>query len=207
MFDIITGSLIALFFCSTLYQAYQVKRIQKEYEALKERYQDVYNLSVQLGTKLQDKKAQEEHLFNSLSDLNKKYEQLDNTYKEKLAVWKVTTEKEIRQDANQRSRSVLRGQATEHLAPYLMPDYPLKDFRFIGDPVDYLITLGASAIHDGETDLIERVVLLDIKTGNSKLNKVQRRIRDAIVDGRVYFMTYNPDTEETKEWKYDSSTI
>jgi len=109
--------------------------------------------------------------------------------------------KEARKDANKRSRAVIRGQATEHLAPLMHTDFNFKDFRFLGDPIDYLICAGSSAIKDGTSDAIDEIVLLDIKTGKSQLNKTQRRIRDAVVEGRVSFAIYNTDENTTRYWK------
>lgn len=129
---------------------------------------------------------------------------LDQIYTDRFDAWKTQAEQDIRADANLRSRAVIRGQATEHLAPYMMAGLNPKDFRFIGDPIDYLICVGASGIHDKTTDHVEEVILLDIKTGKSDLSKVQRRIRDAILEGRVRFMTYNTDTETTRMWPNDS---
>lgn len=107
---------------------------------------------------------------------------------------------DARTDALKRSRSVMRGQATEHLAPLIQSEWPYKDFRFLGNPIDYVIFSGASAVTDGEGDTVDEVVLLDIKTGKSQLSKVQRRIRDAVRVGNVDFATYNPDTEELRRW-------
>ena len=50
---------------------------------------------------------------------------------------------EIREEAIQRSRSVLAGQFSEQLAPYL-PDFPFSpsEARFLGKPIDFLIFQG-----------------------------------------------------------------
>jgi predicted Holliday junction resolvase-like endonuclease len=109
-------------------------------------------------------------------------------------------EKTVREDANKRSRAVMRGQATEHLAPIMQTEWNFKDFRFMGDPIDYLVVDGSSGIKDGELNIVTEVVLLDIKTGKSQLNKTQRRIRDAVVEGRVVFAVYNTDTETIRRW-------
>ena len=124
----------------------------------------------------------------------------EKMHAQEFLTWSTTQEKEIRADANKRSRATMRGQATEHLAPYMIPALDAKDFRFMGDPLDYLFCVGSSAIHDKTTDTIEEVMLLDIKTGKSQLSKVQRRIRDAVVEGRVVFATYNTDTEVLRRW-------
>lgn len=110
---------------------------------------------------------------------------------------------EARADTIKKSRATLRGQATEHLSPLLIDQWDHKDYRFIGSPIDYLVCVGGSAIIDGVEDIIEEVVLLEIKTGKSKMNKIQRRIRDAVITGKVKFVLYNADTEELKEWHFN----
>lgn len=101
--------------------------------------------------------------------------------------------KKAREDTIKRSRSVLRGQASEHLAPFVIKDTNPKDYRFMGNPVDYICFDGLSDILDKTSDKIETVRFVDIKTGKSNLNKSQRRIRDAIKDGRVSFEIVNLD--------------
>ena len=101
--------------------------------------------------------------------------------------------KKAREDTIKRSRSVLRGQASEHLAPFVLKDTNPKDYRFMGNPIDYICFDGLSDILDKTSDRIELVRFVDIKTGKSNLNKSQRRIRDAIKDGRVSFETVNLD--------------
>jgi predicted Holliday junction resolvase-like endonuclease len=109
-------------------------------------------------------------------------------------------EKNARKDALTKSRAILRGQATEHLAPIMTKQWSHKDFRFIGNPIDYVIFSGTSAITDGEDCEIGELVLLDIKTGTSDLTKVQRKVRDAIISGRVKFAVFNPDKEDLRIW-------
>lgn len=94
----------------------------------------------------------------------------------------------------------MRGQATEHLAPLLIPNFNAKDYRFIGNPIDYLLCKNLSNHTDGNEEEPIFIYLLDIKTGTSQLSKVQRRIKDAVMEGRVAFATYNSDTQELKQW-------
>jgi len=105
----------------------------------------------------------------------------------------------IKKDVLARSRNTIRGIATEHLAPLIQKEYNAKDFRHLGDPVDYIVFDGLSDILDRKTNEIITIVLLDIKTGNSRLNKVQRRIRDAVKEGKVKFEIYNPDKQQSSE--------
>ena len=114
-----------------------------------------------------------------------------------------------RKDSIKRSRSVLRGQATEHLAPYILKNTNPKDYRFLGNPIDYVCFEGLSDILDGTSNEIKHIHFIDIKTGKSTLNKTQRRIRDAIKDSRVQFSLINLDKEIEKQddtIKNESST-
>ncbi len=105
----------------------------------------------------------------------------------------------IKKDVLARSRNTIRGIATEHLAPLIQKEYNAKDFRHLGDPVDYIIFDGLSDVLDRKSNEIVNVVLLDVKTGNARLNKVQRRIRDAIQEGKIKFEVYNPDKQKSTE--------
>lgn len=118
------------------------------------------------------------HILNELSEYKEKYH---------------SDIKKAREEAVQKSRSVMRGQATEHLAPYILKDTNPKDYRFIGNPVDYVIFEGLSEVLDGQADQIKSITFLDIKTGKSNLNKSQRRIRDAIASNSVKFELINID--------------
>lgn len=140
---------------------------------------------------------------NDIAYLQEKYngleEEIKEEYEEKMSTWIAFKEEEIRKDSLKRSRSVIRGQATEHLAPLTMPGLNIKDFRFLGNPIDYIVFSGASDVTDKVDDVdFEKIILLEIKSGKSRLNKVQRRIRDAVKNGNVEFVIYNPDTQETK---------
>ena len=114
------------------------------------------------------------------------------TYEEKLNEWKATelmkTVQEERADAVDTSRAVLKGKIAEQIAP-LLPEFLAKynpaDARFIGSPIDYLVFRNMSKGEDSE-DPIE-IVLLDVKTGKSGLNGVQKKIEAAIAAKRVNF--------------------
>lgn len=107
-----------------------------------------------------------------------------------------TEKQKIRKDTLKRSERVARGFTIENFAPFLQQKYSPTDFRHLGDPVDYVIYDGLTDVHQGVSDEIKEIILLDIKTGQSKLNKAQRRIRDAVDSGKVSFQIYNPDKGE-----------
>ena len=92
---------------------------------------------------------------------------------------------EIRETAIKQSRAVLSGQFSEQIAPY-MPDFPYKptEARFIGKPVDFIVFRGM------DQKKIEEVVFVEVKTGQSSLNNVERSLRNAVQDGKVSWKEY-----------------
>jgi len=91
-------------------------------------------------------------------------------------LWKARYTRDIRKDSVERSRATISGQVHEQLLPYL-PDFPFnpKDVRFLGSPVDLLVFDGLS---DGK---LERIVFVEIKTGNATLNTRERQVRDMVL--------------------------
>lgn len=128
-----------------------------------------------LGFELSDKKG----IINSYRDDSRKSEQ-------KIAALILEHDVQKREYAKQsveKSRSVMKGQINEQLAPFHETfQYKSSDCRFIGNPIDYLVIDGLA--EDAESF---NIVLLDVKTGTSKLTKTQRKIRKAVQEGRVKF--------------------
>jgi predicted Holliday junction resolvase-like endonuclease len=89
-----------------------------------------------------------------------------------------------RKDATKRSRSVLSGKAAEQLVP-LVPAFSERfdaaEARFLGAPVDYVVFDGIGA---GE---VREVVLVEVKTGRSKLSRNELEVRRAVDEGRISF--------------------
>jgi predicted Holliday junction resolvase-like endonuclease len=54
------------------------------------------------------------------------------------------------------------------------------DCRSLYEPIDYVAFDGVT-----ETAAVEQIAFLDVKSGDAKLNKRQRLVRDAINEGRV----------------------
>ncbi|MDG6953945.1 MAG: hypothetical protein JRN33_03035 [Nitrososphaerota archaeon] len=113
-------------------------------------------------------------------------------YEAKLGEWKATelmkTVQEERADAVDTSRAVLKGKIAEQIAPLLpgfLAKYSAADARFIGSPIDYLIFKDMSKGKDSD-DPIE-IVLLDVKTGKSGLNPIQKKIEAAAAEKRISF--------------------
>lgn len=92
----------------------------------------------------------------------------------------------LRKDAVKRSRAVLGGQMLEQIAPFL-PEFPCNpaDARFIGKPVDFIAFPGLM-----ENTKVSEVLLIEVKSGESKLNEREKEIRHAVEQGRVRYVEY-----------------
>lgn len=88
--------------------------------------------------------------------------------------------RDVRRHAVTQSRAVTRGQVFEQFAAYF-PEFGFnpKDAQFIGKPVDFVVFDG---LDDGD---LERIVFVEIKTGDASLSTRERRIREVIRRGRV----------------------
>ena len=88
--------------------------------------------------------------------------------------------KEARKDTSNRQRSVIKGQISEVIAPWSMKAVnSVKELNFMGDPIDFVGFKGL----DGEGDI--DIKFIEVKSGKSRLNKNQRRIRDAVAAKRI----------------------
>lgn len=113
----------------------------------------------------------------------------EQQYKALFEQWKLAEEDGIRQDAAKRSKSVMLGQITEHLVPFLPNfSYNPKDARFLGTPVDLIVFDGLS---DGD---LKQVVFIEVKSGTSKqLTEREKQVRDVIFERRVSWeLFYQP---------------
>jgi len=78
--------------------------------------------------------------------------------------------------SQKKSSEVRLGQISENLAPFLKDfKYNPKKAHFLGNPIDYIIF---------EED---KIVLLEIKSGESKLSDGQKNIKRLIQEGKVEF--------------------
>jgi predicted Holliday junction resolvase-like endonuclease len=122
--------------------------------------------------------AIKQHRINPEDYVTKtQYETLTNEY---------LTLKQVRDKlvSEQKSKEVRLGAIAETLAPFLdgFP-YDPKKLRALGSPIDYI------AFED------DCVVLIEIKSGDSKLNKNQKNIKDIVESGNVRFETYRIDKD------------
>jgi predicted Holliday junction resolvase-like endonuclease len=99
-----------------------------------------------------------------------------------------------REDAITNSRAVNKGFVYEEMAPHWQKGFDPKDFHHMGAPIDYLIIDGANDFLEGRADNIRGVVLFEVKTGNARMSKIQRLVRDAVKEGRVRFIVSHIDS-------------
>jgi predicted Holliday junction resolvase-like endonuclease len=94
-----------------------------------------------------------------------------------------------RRESVERSRSSLKGQIAEQMAP-LLPGFRYRpaDARFLGDPIDYVVFNGYTAVRDEAANARDlEIVLLEIKQGTSALTPFQRGIARSVEEGRLRF--------------------
>lgn len=104
---------------------------------------------------------------------------------------------DIRADAIAHSRSVLAGQFSEQLAPYL-PDFPFKptEAKFIGKPIDFLVFNGMDEKN------INEVVFVEVKSGKANLSSHERKLKDVIKEKKVKWVEYRIPEDLTRKKNY-----
>lgn len=105
--------------------------------------------------------------------------------------------------ALRKSRQVLRGRTYEQFAPWMIQGIHPHDYRWMGGPIDYVAFQGAEDIRSGLTSDLANVVLIEIKSGMARPNKVQQAIRRAVEEGRVRYQTIQLEVPDVTE--HDSS--
>lgn len=101
-------------------------------------------------------------------------------------VWKSSKLDKIVQQRLKTSRSVIGGQVSEQIAPFL-PNFPFKssEIRFIGKPIDFLVFKGM------DDKNIEEIVFVEVKTGKSSLSNQEKKVKEAILQKKVSWFEYH----------------
>jgi len=98
----------------------------------------------------------------------------------KMKLTHETKIKNAREDTANRQRAIVKGDISEILAPWSISCVnSVKELRFLGSPIDFIGFKGLDG--DGEID----IKFIEVKSGKSRLNMNQRRIRDAIQSKRI----------------------
>ena len=98
--------------------------------------------------------------------------------------WNLKEQIELaRKDTRNRQRTVIKGQISEVLAPWLIESVnSVKELNFLGSPIDFVGFKGL----DGDDDI--EIKFIEVKSGKSRLTKNQRRIRDAVIAKRIQWV-------------------
>ena len=110
----------------------------------------------------------------------------------KEAEWQSLSDADKKQSLA-KSRAVIGGNFSEQLAPYL-PDFPFDptEVRFVGKPVDLVVFRGLAS------GKVSEVVFVEIKSGQSRLNRNEASVKDAVLAGRVTFSEYRVPHDLTR---------
>jgi predicted Holliday junction resolvase-like endonuclease len=216
---------ILVYFLKTFYERYKMTQqlidmLAQEMDLKEEELKSLETETLQLVHTIETQKSEAQNKYNllihkhssELSQLKNEIEAITAAQEKREVEFSIALNKateDARKDALKRSRSVMRGQASEHLAPYVIEGTNPKDYRFMGNPVDYVCFDGLSNVLDGTSNSIKSVRFVDIKTGKSSLNKSQRRIRDAITSNKTTFEVVNLDevlSDDDKAHNGDDTT-
>lgn len=135
-----------------------------------------------ISTEVQKRVLEIENEKEFIDKINVLKNNINIITEQKLAE-KISIKKEyLIQDAIKRSANVTKGKIVEHFAPFMLPDILNPDeMVFIGSPIDLISFTNIDSDENISLDFLE------IKTGNSSLNKKQKLIKEAIFSKRVYY--------------------
>ena len=109
-------------------------------------------------------------------------------FEQRIKEWTEKEERRIREDAITRSARTLSGKALEKFVPFLDKfPYNPHDVRWLGDPIDLVIFDGYSS--NGN---LEQIVFCEVKSGESKLSKIQNKIKELIEHKKVKWFEFKP---------------
>ena len=125
-------------------------------------------------------------LLYILIQRNKQLRILEEQHKSEL--------KNVRKDSTNRQRGILKGQISELIAPWLLKSVDsVKELNFLGNPIDFIGFKGLDG--DGEVE----IKLIEVKTGKSRLNKSQKRVKEAVESSRVSWVEVKIETDDVIE--------
>ena len=99
-----------------------------------------------------------------------------------------------RKDSNERQRNTIKGQVSETIAPWLMNAVnSVKELNFLGNPIDFVGFKGLDG--DGEVE----IKFIEVKSGKSKLNKNQRKVKAAVMAKKVQWVEVRINDTDIEE--------
>ncbi len=110
---------------------------------------------------------------------------LKHLLKKKIEQWeKYEMSKALEKTVNMQ-RPILKGKISEQIYPVLYEkEGDLSDLRFLGNPVDYIKFEGLSDLQNTGN---VKIKFIEIKTGESKLNKNEEAVKKAVESKEVYW--------------------
>jgi len=164
---------------------YLLQKSHKDYKYLHDNYTKLKNT-------IKEEVTRNNTLAEQIKNINQQADaRVAAEVKVQMLSWTKNEAKAIRTDAKKRATSADLGSLGENFTPLLTELNP-KDYRHMGDPVDFIYYEHYDAVRRREKDEVGRIIFIDTKTGKGQLTTGQRRIRDAIVAGRVYFAVFTP---------------
>lgn len=155
-------------------------RMKRERDQLREQMEELESQIQQTESKYEDElDALQETHKEKLEALNERWgDKVENEVEKRIR----TRVKEIRQDAVERSRVGQLGKTLEKIAP-MFPGFGHhpSDVRPIFDPIDFVVFDGY--FREEVTD----IVFVEFKTGQARLNSIQRSIKETVQKRRVHF--------------------
>jgi predicted Holliday junction resolvase-like endonuclease len=127
------------------------------------------------------------HLHDFTSEAADRYWELREAVAERRKLLR-EAKRRIPQPSRRGAEAVNIGFILERLAPCMKSfEFDRNDCRSLFDPIDYVIFEGLS-----RHGVLDRIVFADVKTGNAKLAKKQKEIRDLVERQKVEFDVYGP---------------
>lgn len=189
IFGIFLGIAITYWFLSKQKWGDKAEAINERWKRQITELEKQYELKLEKSQSFMEKIKEENktHLEKLSSEWQVKYirdiEDLKKLFKE--------SEKVIKAKSVSSSRRSLVGKFIERFIPFLKRSpYEPSDMHFLGQPVDYIVFEG---LHE---DNVKKVVFLEVKTGESKLTKREKSLREAIEKKRVYWKELRIDTPD-----------
>ena len=126
----------------------------------------------------------------SINEIEKYYRRIIKELEDDYHQLQLSIKKE-RKDAIDSSRSTIKGQVSEVIAPWLMTCVnSVKELNFLGNPIDFV---GFKGLDNKEEVMIK---FIEVKTDKSSLSTKQRKVRDAVKAKRIEWVEVKIKTND-----------
>jgi predicted Holliday junction resolvase-like endonuclease len=91
----------------------------------------------------------------------------------------------IRREIADKQRVGIKGSVSEKFAPFLSGfPYKASECTFVGNPIDYIVFEGL------DNRDVKKIHFVEVKSGTSKMNDVQKQIKDVVERKAVSFKEF-----------------